>query len=188
MKQLKQLAQGQVELTLRPIAHRSPCAGQQQACSCHYHCTFQQAASHCAQVTCSSARRSSPAAVKQFRDLPNTEQTLCLLCMLQDDDPYVRKTAAVCVAKLFDINPELVEDRGFLDMLRVRRQHSSWLRLDDPLLHCACASTASAQLSSALQSPICTHAATSSGAGMWMIKAPKASFCTLCWPPAGHAV
>ncbi|KAF6257431.1 beta-adaptin-like protein C [Scenedesmus sp. NREL 46B-D3] len=35
-----------------------------------------------------------------------------------DDDPYVRKTAAVCVAKLFDINPELVEDRGFLDMLR----------------------------------------------------------------------
>jgi vesicle coat complex subunit len=39
---------------------------------------------------------------------------------LQDDDPYVRKTAAVCVAKLFDINPELVEDRGFLDMLRVR--------------------------------------------------------------------
>jgi hypothetical protein len=41
-------------------------------------------------------------------------------CCLQDDDPYVRKTAAVCVAKLFDINPELVEDRGFLDMLRVR--------------------------------------------------------------------
>lgn len=41
---------------------------------------------------------------------------------LQDEDPYVRKTAAVCVAKLFDINPELVEDRGFLDMLRVRSQ------------------------------------------------------------------
>ena len=38
---------------------------------------------------------------------------------LQDDDPYVRKTAAVCVAKLYDINPELVEDRGFLDMLKV---------------------------------------------------------------------
>eukprot|EP00798_Chlamydomonas_sp_ICE-L_P007115 gene7115-219_t len=37
---------------------------------------------------------------------------------LKDDDPYVRKTAAVCVAKLFDINPELVDDRGFLDMLR----------------------------------------------------------------------
>ena len=38
---------------------------------------------------------------------------------LQDDDPYVRKTAAVCVAKLHDINPELVEDRGFLDTLKV---------------------------------------------------------------------
>jgi AP-1 complex subunit beta-1 len=28
---------------------------------------------------------------------------------LRDDDPYVRKTAAVCVAKLYDINAELVE-------------------------------------------------------------------------------
>ncbi|MAB00081.1 MAG: hypothetical protein CMN86_17585 [Stappia sp.] len=33
----------------------------------------------------------------------------------QDEDPYVRKTAAVCVAKLFDINGELVEEQGFLD-------------------------------------------------------------------------
>ena len=38
---------------------------------------------------------------------------------MQDDDPYVRKTAAVCVAKLYDINAELVEDRGFLDTLKV---------------------------------------------------------------------
>ncbi|XP_010455544.1 PREDICTED: beta-adaptin-like protein B isoform X1 [Camelina sativa] len=37
---------------------------------------------------------------------------------LKDDDPYVRKTAAICVAKLFDINAELVEDRGFLDALK----------------------------------------------------------------------
>jgi AP-1 complex subunit beta-1 len=37
---------------------------------------------------------------------------------LKDEDPYVRKTAAVCVAKLHDISPELVEDRGFLDTLR----------------------------------------------------------------------
>lgn len=36
---------------------------------------------------------------------------------LKDDDPYVRKTAAVCVAKLYDINPDLVQDRGFLDTL-----------------------------------------------------------------------
>ena len=39
--------------------------------------------------------------------------------MLQDDDPYVRKTAAMCVAKLHDINSELVEDQGFLDTLKV---------------------------------------------------------------------
>lgn len=31
----------------------------------------------------------------------------------------MRKTAAVCVAKLYDISAELVEDRGFLDMLKV---------------------------------------------------------------------
>jgi len=37
---------------------------------------------------------------------------------LKDGDPYVRKTAAVCVAKLHDINPELVQEQGFLDMLR----------------------------------------------------------------------
>ncbi len=38
--------------------------------------------------------------------------------MPQDDDPYVRKTAAVCVAKLHDINNQLVEDQGFLDLLK----------------------------------------------------------------------
>ncbi|XP_071701764.1 beta-adaptin-like protein C [Rutidosis leptorrhynchoides] len=37
---------------------------------------------------------------------------------LKDGDPYVRKTAAICVAKLYDINAELVEDRGFLDGLK----------------------------------------------------------------------
>ena len=31
---------------------------------------------------------------------------------------YVRKTAAVCVAHLHDISPDLVKDRGFLDLLR----------------------------------------------------------------------
>ena len=30
----------------------------------------------------------------------------------QDEDPYVRKTAAVCVAKLFDINGELVKSKA----------------------------------------------------------------------------
>ncbi|KAK4389263.1 Beta-adaptin-like protein C [Sesamum angolense] len=41
-----------------------------------------------------------------------------LIRALADDDPYVRKTAAICVAKLYDINAELVEDRGFLDALK----------------------------------------------------------------------
>merc|ERR1711881_178089 len=36
---------------------------------------------------------------------------------LKDEDPYVRKTAAVCAAKLFDINANLVQDQGFLDSL-----------------------------------------------------------------------
>ena len=36
---------------------------------------------------------------------------------LRDDDPYVRKTAAVCVAKLYDIAPDLVVERGFLEVL-----------------------------------------------------------------------
>ena len=37
---------------------------------------------------------------------------------LKDEDPYVRKTAAVSVAKLFDINAQLVEEQGFLDSLK----------------------------------------------------------------------
>ena len=36
---------------------------------------------------------------------------------LRDEDPYVRKTAAVCVAKLYDIAPDLVRERGFLEVL-----------------------------------------------------------------------
>ncbi|CAI4231072.1 unnamed protein product [Auanema sp. JU1783] len=37
-------------------------------------------------------------------------------CM-KDEDPYVRKTAAVCVAKLHDMNPTLVEEQGFHELL-----------------------------------------------------------------------
>lgn len=37
---------------------------------------------------------------------------------LKDDDPYVRKTSAICVAKLYDINPEMVDEQGFIDMLQ----------------------------------------------------------------------
>lgn len=37
---------------------------------------------------------------------------------LKDEDPYVRKTAAICVAKLYDIDPQLVHDQGFIDALQ----------------------------------------------------------------------
>ncbi|KAK6201136.1 beta-adaptin [Scheffersomyces amazonensis] len=37
---------------------------------------------------------------------------------LKDDNPYVRKTAAICVAKLFDLNPEICIELGFLDELK----------------------------------------------------------------------
>ncbi|CAO1635804.1 unnamed protein product [Jaminaea pallidilutea] len=37
---------------------------------------------------------------------------------LRDDNPYVRKTAAICVAKLYDIKPELAIEGGFVDQLR----------------------------------------------------------------------
>ncbi|UIZ23618.1 hypothetical protein KXD40_007771 [Peronospora effusa] len=37
---------------------------------------------------------------------------------LKDEDPYVRKTAAICVSNLYDINPDRVEVQDNLDMLR----------------------------------------------------------------------
>lgn len=37
---------------------------------------------------------------------------------LRDENPYVRKTAALCVAKLYDLKPELVMDNGFLEQLQ----------------------------------------------------------------------
>lgn len=37
---------------------------------------------------------------------------------LRDSDPYVRKTAAVCVTKLYDFRPELVREEGFIPLLQ----------------------------------------------------------------------
>ena len=37
---------------------------------------------------------------------------------LRDESPYVRKTAAICVAKLFDLNPGMCLENGFLEMLQ----------------------------------------------------------------------
>lgn len=36
---------------------------------------------------------------------------------LKDDNPYVRKTAVICVAKLFELNPTVCMEQGFLDYL-----------------------------------------------------------------------
>lgn len=37
---------------------------------------------------------------------------------MQDEDPYVRKTAAINVVKLFDHEVDLVRDEGYLERLR----------------------------------------------------------------------
>lgn len=37
---------------------------------------------------------------------------------LKDESPYVRKTAAICVAKLFDLNPTMCLEEGFLETLQ----------------------------------------------------------------------
>lgn len=37
---------------------------------------------------------------------------------LRDESPYVRKTAAICVAKLFDLNPTTCIENGFIELLQ----------------------------------------------------------------------
>lgn len=37
---------------------------------------------------------------------------------LKDKDPYVRKTAAVCVAKVYHADPRRTERSGFVEMVR----------------------------------------------------------------------
>ncbi|KAK0609422.1 adaptin N terminal region-domain-containing protein [Immersiella caudata] len=37
---------------------------------------------------------------------------------LRDESPYVRKTAAICVAKLFDLSPSTCLENGFLEILQ----------------------------------------------------------------------
>src|SRR6266481_9165687 len=36
---------------------------------------------------------------------------------LRDENPYVRKTAALCVAKLYDLKPELLAEHHFIEEL-----------------------------------------------------------------------
>ena len=52
------------------------------------------------------------------------EEIMQFLCdplkdALNDKDPYVRKTGALCVAKIYDINPQLAEEQfGFVDKIK----------------------------------------------------------------------
>ncbi len=78
-------------------------------------------------------------------------------CLLQDDDPYVRKTAAVCVAKLYDINAELVEDRGFLDTLKVSSRCCCYFYTVDWLQYVACKGQAGCMLDSTIAPAAVKH-------------------------------
>lgn len=37
---------------------------------------------------------------------------------LRDDNPYVRKTAAICVVKLYDLKPAMCIEGGFIEQLQ----------------------------------------------------------------------
>lgn len=37
---------------------------------------------------------------------------------IDDQDPYVRKTAAICIDKFYDMDPERCEEEGFIERLR----------------------------------------------------------------------
>lgn len=44
---------------------------------------------------------------------------------LSDESAYVRKTAVIAVAKLYQMSSELAEDGGFVEMLRARLMDSN---------------------------------------------------------------
>jgi vesicle coat complex subunit len=54
---------------------------------------------------------------------------------LKDENPYVRKTGALCVAKLYDIKPELAIDNGFVSQLHELVADSNPM-VDNPLFIC----------------------------------------------------
>ena len=37
---------------------------------------------------------------------------------MNDEDAFVRKTAAICVAKVYEVNPQKIEGLGLLDRLK----------------------------------------------------------------------
>lgn len=68
-------------------------------------------------------------AVRNMSNIPvgSILQSTCapLRKALVDPDPYVCKTAAISVAKLFSYNPELVRSEGLLDLLKNLLHHEN---------------------------------------------------------------
>ena len=75
-------------------------------------------------ITCSIMEKphAGPRVIKRMSGIrvDDITQYMCdpLRKCLRDEDPYVRKTAAISVAKLYDISPQLVEEHGFIDLLQ----------------------------------------------------------------------
>ncbi|KAJ1798903.1 beta-adaptin [Coemansia sp. RSA 2399] len=60
----------------------------------------------------------------------HVQEVLDYLCdplnkCLKDSNPYVRKTAVMCVAKVFDLNANIAEDNGFIDAVRAALSDSN---------------------------------------------------------------
>lgn len=53
---------------------------------------------------------------------------------IDDKDPYVRKTAAICVDKFYDMDPQRCEEEGFIDRLRHMIGDSSPMVAASPLI------------------------------------------------------
>ena len=51
--------------------------------------------------------------------VPKLNEYLCDLLkeVLNDEDPYVRKTAVLCVPKVYEVSPQLVEMTGLIDII-----------------------------------------------------------------------
>ncbi len=65
---------------------------------------------------------------------------------LRDENPYVRKTAALCVAKLYDLKPELVIENGFLEQLHEMIADSNPMVRPLCSLHLVCLSQPTSQV------------------------------------------
>ncbi len=37
---------------------------------------------------------------------------------LSDEDPYVKKTAVLCIPKVYEVTPELIENNGIIELLQ----------------------------------------------------------------------